>query len=68
MAVIVKINVLTYYISNHFYPVPFFASIYKLLFETIDKNVLDKLAINKTKTTCKSDVLLKVVRAKLTGT
>ena len=68
MAVFVKINVLTYYISNRFYPVQFFASIHKLLFETIDKNILEKLAINKTKTTCKSEVLLKVVRAKLTGT
>ena len=64
MAVSVKIIFSIYYISDCFCPLQFFASIYELLNKTLDKNILKK---KETKTSYKSKVLLKVVRAKLTG-
>ena len=42
-----------------------FVLIYELLFKIIDENIIEK---KETKTSYKSDVFLKVVRAKLTCT
>ena len=64
MAVFVLI-VLIYYFSDCLCPLAILSSTFELLNKTIDGKIFET---KKTKTTYKSNVLLKVLREKLTGT